>query len=349
MSAVGLEEAVRRGAEVIGWKRRQQIPPSSGSKKRGIGMAMVQHAGGGQPFRPGVTRIEIDSDGRVLLFSGTPDQGCEQQTGLRQMAAEILQIPLQQMGGTNADTAICPRDTGPIASRTVYTTGTAATRAALEMKKKLLELASRLLEAAPDDLKLQNGHVEVRGAPARKMSFAALAQAAGGLIQADGYFNAREQSRIPFGFAATFAEVELDVETGEVKVLRLVSSHDLGRAINPVIVEGQIQGGASWGLSNTLTEGFYFDERTGTALNQWFLDLKTPSTLDCPDIETVMVEDEEPTHPFGAKGCSEISIVGVAPAISNAIYNATGVRMTELPITPDRILEALRAQNGGQR
>ena len=217
------------------------------------------------------------------------------------------------------------------------------------MKKKLLELASRLLEAAPDDLKLQNGHVEVRGAPARKMSFAALAQAAGGLIQADGYFNAREQSRIAFGFAATFAEVELDVETGEVKVLRLVSSHDLGRAINPVIVEGQIQGGASWGLGHTLTEGFYFDDRTGTALNQWFLDLKTPSTLDCPDIETVMVEDEEPTHPFGAKGCSEISIVGVAPAIANAIYNATRVRLTELPITPDRILEALRAQSGGQR
>ncbi len=349
VSAVGLEEAVRKGAEAIGWKRRQQIPPSSESKKRGIGMAMVQHSGGAQPFRPGVTRIEIDRDGRVLLFSGTPDQGCEQQTGLRQMAAEILQIPFQQMGGTNADTAICPRDTGPIASRTVYTTGTAATRAALEMKKKLLELASRLLEAAPDDLKLQNGHVEVRGAPARKMSFAALAQAAGGLIQADGYFNAREQPRIAFGFAATFAEVELDVETGEVKVLRLVSSHDLGRAINPVIVEGQIQGGASWGLSNTLTEGFYFDDRTGTVLNQWFLDLKTPSTLDCPDIETVMVEDEEPTHPFGAKGCSEISIVGVAPAIANAIYNATRVRLTELPITPDRILEALRAQSGGQR
>ena len=124
---------------------------------------------------------------------------------------------------------------------------------------------------------------------------------------------------------------------------------DLGRAINPVIVEGQIQGGASWGLGHTLTEGFYFDDRTGTVLNQWFLDLKTPSTLDCPEIETVMVEHEEPTHPFGAKGCSEISIVGVAPAIANAIYNATGVRMTELPITPDRILEALRAQSGGQR
>ena len=114
--------------------------------------------------------------------------------------------------------------------------------------------------------------------------------------------------------------MEVDVETGEVKIIRLVSSHDVGRAINPMIVEGQILGGAAQGLGYALTEGFYFDQRTGTALNQWFLDLRTPSILDIPDIEPVMVELGEPTHPFGAKGCSEISYVGVAPAIANAIY-----------------------------
>jgi len=146
-----------------------------------------------------------------------------------------------------------------------------------------------------------------------------------------------------YGFAATFAEVEVDVETGEVKILRLVSSHDVGRAINPMIVEGQILGGATQGLGYALSEGFYFDPRTGTALNQWFLDLHTPSSLDIPDIEPVMVELGEPTHPFGAKGCSEISYVGVAPAVANAIYNATGARVTELPMTPDVILKALHA------
>jgi CO/xanthine dehydrogenase Mo-binding subunit len=136
--------------------------------------------------------------------------------------------------------------------------------------------------------------------------------------------------------------VEVDVGTGEVKILRLVSSHDVGRAINPMIVEGQILGGATQGLGYALTEGFCFDPRTGTALNQWFLDLRTPSILDIPDIEPVMVELGEPTHPFGAKGCSEISYVGVAPAVANAVYNAAGIRLTELPMTPDRVLKALQ-------
>jgi CO/xanthine dehydrogenase Mo-binding subunit len=138
----------------------------------------------------------------------------------------------------------------------------------------------------------------------------------------------------------------VDIETGEVNIVRLVSSHDAGRVIHPGIVKGQIEGGASWGLGHALTEGFYFDDRTGTTLNQWFLDLKTPSTLDTPEIEPIIIEKEEPTHPFGAKGCSEISIVGVAPAIANAIYNATGVRITEIPLTPDRVLEALRRGKG---
>ena len=109
-----------------------------------------------------------------------------------------------------------------------------------------------------------------------------------------------------------------------------------------MIVEGQILGGAAQGLGYALSEGFCFDQRTGTALNQWFLDLRTPSILDIPDIEPVMVELGEPTHPFGAKGCSEISYVGVAPAVANAIYNATGARVTELPMTPDVILKALQ-------
>lgn len=347
VSSVGVEEAVRQGAQTIGWERRQKKPGSDpGLKKKGIGMAMVIHSAGGQPFRTAVTRMEIHPDGRVLLFSGTSDQGAEQQTTLRQMAAEILGTSVEQIGGTNADTSVCPRDTGPISSRTVYSTGIAACRAAEKMKKKLLELASRSLEVSAEDLELRDRSVRVRGVPSRSISFAEIAQANGGPIQESGQFNGKDEPSIPWGFAATFVEVEVDVETGEVTILRLVSSHDVGRAIHPTVVEGQIQGGASWGLGHTLSEGFYFDDRTGTTLNQWFLDLKTPSTLDCPEIEAIMVEKEEPTHPFGAKGCSEISIVGVAPAIANAIYNAAGVRITEIPITPDRVLEALRAQDG---
>lgn len=344
VSSVGVEEAVRQGAEKIGWNRRRKKPGSdTGLKKRGIGMAMVIHSAGGQPFRTAAGRVEVHEDGRILYFCGTADQGAEQQTTLRQMVAEILGVSMEKIGGTNADTAICPRDTGPISSRTVYSTGKAACRAAEAVKKKLLDLASRSLEVSVEDLELRDGSVQVQGVPSRSLSFGQIARLNGTPIEELGQFNGKDEPTIPWGFAATFVEVEVNLETGEVTVLRLVSSHDVGRAIHPGIVKGQIEGGASWGLGHALTEGFYFDDRTGTTLNQWFLDLKTPSTLDTPEIESIMVEKEEPSHPFGAKGCSEISIIGVAPAIANAIYNATGVRVSEIPLTPDRVLEALRA------
>lgn len=347
VSTVGVEEAVRQGAEAIGWHRRQRVPGSEpGNKKQGIGMAMVIHSAGGQPFRPAAARIEIDQQGRIGLFSGTSDQGSEQQTTLRQMAAEVLDISLEDIGGANADTSICPRDTGPISSRTVYATGTAAVRAAEDVKKKLLEQAAALLEVAVEDLELGKHRVWVKGSSIKGLGWSELVRTAGEKIIGIGDFNANEWQSVTFGFAATFTEVEVDVESGEVKILRLISSHDVGRAINPTIVEGQILGGAAQGLGYALSEGFYFDPRTGTALNQWFLDLKTPSILDTPEIEPIIVELGEPTHPFGAKGCSEISTVGIAPAIANAIYNATGVRLNELPMTPERVLTAMREANG---
>ncbi|HEX9880773.1 MAG TPA: xanthine dehydrogenase family protein molybdopterin-binding subunit, partial [Candidatus Binatia bacterium] len=350
ISSVGVEEAVRQGAQAIGWAGRQRVPGSApGPRKKGIGMAMVIHSAGGQPFRGAAARIEIDDRGGIGLFSGTSDQGSEQQTTLRQMAAEVLGISQEDIGGTNADTAICPRDTGPISSRTVYSTGIATVRAAGDTRRQLLEQASKSLEVAVEDLELGHQRVWVKGSPARAVSWAELAGASGGLIVAQGRFNAHEGHSIPSGFAATFAEVEVDVESGEVKILRLVSSHDVGRAINPTIVEGQIQGGAAQGLGYALTEGFHFDARTGTALNQWFLDLRTPSILDTPDIEPIMVELPEPTHPFGAKGCSEISTVGVAPAVANAVFNATGLRLRELPMTPERVLAAWQHARGASR
>jgi CO/xanthine dehydrogenase Mo-binding subunit len=275
-------------------------------------------------------------------LSGTADQGSEQQTTLRQMVAEILGVSLDDVGGSNADTSSCPFDSGPFSSRTVYATGIAASRAAEEVKKNLLERAAVLLGEPIGNLDIGRTFIGKRSDLSKRVGLDELARQAGGSICGKGVHNAKEDRLFAYGFAATFAEVEVDVETGEVKVLRLVSSHDVGRAINPMIVEGQILGGAAQGLGYALSEGFYFDQKTGTALNQWFLDLRTPSILDLPDIEPVMVELGEPTHPFGAKGCSEISYVGVAPAVANAIYNATGARVTELPMTPDVILRALR-------
>jgi xanthine dehydrogenase molybdenum-binding subunit len=344
MSTVWLEQAARAGAEKIAWQRRSPSAASTkGSRKRGIGMAMVIHSCGSNPAGISEAEMKIDDQGKISLFSGTADQGSEQQTTLRQMVAEVLGVSLDDVGGSNADTSTCPFDSGPFSSRTVYATGIAASRAAEEVKKKLLELAANSLEEVASALDIGKKSVWVRSDPSKRVDLGHLARLAGGSISGKGIHNAKEDRLFAYGFAATFAEVEVDVETGEVKILRLVSSHDVGRAINPMIVEGQILGGAAQGLGYALSEGFYFDQRTGTALNQWFLDLHTPSILDIPDIEPVMVELGEPTHPFGAKGCSEISYVGVAPAVANAIYNATGVRVTELPMTPDVILKALHA------
>ncbi len=344
MSTVWLEQAARAGAEKIAWQRRSPSAASTkGSRKRGIGMAMVIHSCGSNPAGISEAEVKIDDQGKISLFSGTADQGSEQQTTLRQMVAEVLGVALDDVGGANADTSTCPFDSGPFSSRTVYATGIAATRAAEEVKKKLLERASASLEEIVSALDIGKKSLWLRSDPSKRVDLGHLARLAGGSISGKGIHNAKEDRLFAYGFAAAFAEVEVDVETGEVKILRLVSSHDVGRAINPMIVEGQILGGAAQGLGYALTEGFYFDQRTGTALNQWFLDLHTPSTLDIPDIEPVMVELGEPTHPFGAKGCSEISYVGVAPAVANAIYNATGARVTELPMTPDVILKALDA------
>jgi len=342
MSTVWLEEAARAGAEKIGWERRSTLAASSnGARKKGIGVALVIHSCGSNPAGISEAEVTIDITGAISLFSGTADQGSEQQTTLRQMVAEVLGVLLDEVGGCNADTSTCPFDSGPFSSRTVYATGIAASRAAEEVKKQLLELAANSLGEVIGALDIGKKSVWVRANPAKRIDLGQLARLAGGSISGKGIHNAKEDRLFAYGFAATFAEVEVDVETGEVRILRLVSSHDVGRAINPMIVEGQILGGAAQGLGYALSEGFYFDQRTGTALNQWFLDLRTPSILDIPDIEPVMVELGEPTHPFGAKGCSEISYVGVAPAVANAIYHATGARVTELPMTPDVILRAL--------
>jgi xanthine dehydrogenase molybdenum-binding subunit len=343
MSTVWLEEAARAGAEKVGWQRRSSSrASSSGARKKGMGVAMVIHSCGSNPAGISEAEVTIDSAGRISLLSGTADQGSEQQTTLRQMVAEVLGVSLADVGGSNADTSSCPFDSGPFSSRTVYATGIAASRAAEEVKKKLLERASVFFNDAAANLDIGEKSIWKRSDSSKRVGLDELARLAGGSISGKGIHNAKEDRLFAYGFAAAFAEVEVDVETGEVKILKLVSSHDVGRAINPMIVEGQILGGAAQGLGYALSEGFYFDQRTGTALNQWFLDLRTPSILDLPDIEPVMVELGEPTHPFGAKGCSEISYVGVAPAIANAIFHATGARVTELPMTPDVVLKALR-------
>ena len=223
MSTVWLEEAARAGAEKIGWQRRSSFPAATkGARKKGIGMALVIHSCGSNPAGISEAEVTIDSTGRISLFSGTADQGSEQQTTLRQMVAEVLGVSLDDVGGANADTCTCPYDSGPFSSRTVYATGIAASRAAEEVKKKLLEQAASLLDEVVGSLDIGKNSVWIRSVPSKRADLGHLARLAGGSISGRGIHNAKEDRLFAYGFAAAFAEVEVDVETGEVKILRLV-------------------------------------------------------------------------------------------------------------------------------
>ncbi len=344
VSQVGIEECIERGKALLGWERRNHAPASTpGTIKQGMGMALAIHSAGSAP-RLSEARIEIDLSGNIRLFSGTTDQGAEQQTTLRQMAAEILSVSLDQIGGVNADTDLCPYEVGPISSRTVYAAGHAVTRAAKAVRERLLEKAAQLLGERSEDLGLRDGFVETGNGGHRKISFREVVEAWGRPVEAVGHCNPGDEPLFTYAFAATFAEVEVDTATGEVRVKRIISACDIGRAINPLVVQGQIHGAVAQGLGYVFREGLCYDPRTGTLLNQWFLDLNTPSILDFPSVEPILVEQGEPSHPFQAKGCGELPIIGVPPAIANAVYNAIGVRFSELPITPERVLEGLQAK-----
>ena len=343
ISSLGTDECVDAGKKAIDWDRRNKAPgQGQGQKKRGIGMAVATHNSGSTQYYKSEAKVDIDSEGRVSLFSGSTDQGSEQQTTLRQMVAEVLRLPIEAIGGISGDTDAVPLEGGPIASRTVYAHGIAVTRAAQDARSQLFKKGAELLGHRPDEIEIRDGLIAVKNNHEQGLVFGEVVKGCGGTIHGEGRFSPLEEPLVTQGFSATFAEVEVDTDTGKVEVLRLVSANDAGRAINPLVVEGQIQGGGAQGIGLALMEGVVYDPPTGTMLNQWFLDSRVPSILDVPDVEPIIIEPWEPTHPFGAKGCSEISVIGVAPAIANAISNAIGKRIYEIPMTPDKVLKVLQ-------
>jgi xanthine dehydrogenase molybdenum-binding subunit len=232
------------------------------------------------------------------------------------------------------------------ASGGIYQIGNAVVNGATALKKQLLTRAAKMLEAHPDDLEVKDRWINVKGSPDKGMTVADVTKDAiynfeqdHNHLEAKGSFSP-EDNPPPFG--AAFADVEVDKETGEVKILKLVFVCDMGRAINPQTVEGQIEGGIVQGLGFALTEDYYINLQTGAMEADNFTTYKIPAVLDLPDIEVILYENPCSTGPFGAKGIGECSMVPIAPAIANAIYDAVGVRMTELPITPEKILVGLK-------
>ncbi|MFQ5912763.1 MAG: xanthine dehydrogenase family protein molybdopterin-binding subunit [Nitrospinota bacterium] len=343
----GMEECIRKGAEAVGWREKRGKKIREGSKVRGVGMAIGTHNTGVKPFVNEITGavLKLNEDGTANVAVGACDLGQGSDTILAQVAAEVLGIDPEKIDVFNGDTEFCPYDNGTHSSRQAYLAGNAVRMAAEEARGQLLAVVAEKLEADPEDLLCADGRIHVRGAPDRSIEFGEAAMHA---IHCDK--NVQVMGRGSFApvtncppFLAQFAEVEVDTETGEVKVLKLVCAHDLGRAINPQICEGQIEGGAAQGVGYALIEDLVVDPVTCLPQNANIVDYRIASSEDMPE-ETVaiIVESNEPTGPWGAKGLAEPALVGIAPAIANAVLDATGVLLKSLPINAERLLALLK-------
>jgi xanthine dehydrogenase molybdenum-binding subunit len=347
LSSIGVIDCMEQGSELAGWKKSRSRSPSDVEVKRGKGMAIGIHYAGFTEAGPDVssTIVEVDSEGRVMVRYAVPEIGTAHSTAIRLLVSEILRVNPNQVSAiieTANDEYFA--NEGIHGSRTTTSFGIAAMNAANVIKDMLLQEASKLLSCGIDDLQLRDGSVCLRDA-AKSLSFGEIVreiEAKGGLVKRKGEY--LRGTRGAWGFAAGFAEVEVDCGTGKVKVVRYVVAQDVGRVINPLTLKGQVHGAVAMGIGQTLLENTIYDPiNMGTCLNRTFADYAMPTILDVPPVETVFIESNEPWNPVGAKGGAEVALVTVAPAICNAIFDAVGVRFYELPITPDKVLAAIGA------
>jgi CO/xanthine dehydrogenase Mo-binding subunit len=336
------------------------------AKLRGRGFATIEYPTGmNQNGDPSQAWIKLKPDGSVDVFAGTVDIGQGSKTVHTQIVADTLGVPYESvtMDNTNTDaSAVC---TGTFASRGTFIGGNAVRYAAERVRERILDVASKELEISPDDLEIVDGEVLAKGAPDRKITVADVAGAAtysyGELISGqgtalkplaevnddDGSVTIEPHSAI--SYAACVADVEVDDETGEVTVLRLHQVYDVGRAINPTLVEGQIEGGAMMGLGLGLLENSYPYYPSVEHRGEQFGSYLAPSLVDLPRIETTILENPSVDGPFGAKAIGEMANNAQPPAIAAAVHDAVGVWVTEMPVTPERILRALESEREPRR
>ena len=326
---------------------------SNGCKKRGIGIAIGTHH---TRFWPCSAIVKMNHDGTANVLSGAVEIGQGYATALAQVVAEALGIRYEDVNPILADTGVTPAAFGNYASQGVTTAIHAAKLAADDVKRKLFELAARKLNTSVSDLEARDGHVWVKGST-NKIPIANLCAANWQIIGTANnppYDTLKDEKTgkvvHPFAAAVTIVEVEVDTETGKVDVIRIISGHDTGKSINPIIVENQIDLGLTMANGWARTEEYIIDSKTGVILNPNLLDYKVMTFLDMPkshDLQRIVVEKPWEYGPFGAKGFSETAMMALAPAIANAIYNATGVRIYSGSLSPRHILRALERANRG--
>ncbi len=366
LSTCGLKECLQTAANVAGWKEKRSALSSQRSAMptaRGIGLAALFHVGGGAKIYRSDgcgTILKLDDFGSVTILTGSSEIGQGSETMIAQIVAEELGLPIRNIRVVNNDTDLTPWDVGVHASRTTFIAGNSALKAAREARRKLLSVAGARLKRDPAELDLAGGNVVDRASGQPLEAIAKIirglhfGRAKNDLVMTAEYYEPPsiapdEQHRgnvSPcYAFGAHVAEVEVDLETGVVKVLRITAAHDVGRVINRLGIEGQVEGGIAQGIGYALTEELKMGG--GRILNPTFTDYKVCTTTDLPQLDISFVETNDPAGPFGAKGIGESPMIPVAAAIANAVYNATGVRFTELPLTPERVLTKLRATRHG--
>jgi CO/xanthine dehydrogenase Mo-binding subunit len=339
--------------------RAPALPPPAAGWKRGVGYAAMFHvAGGARVYRSdGCGAIlKLDDFGKVSLLTGASEIGQGSETVLAMIVAEEMGIPLSRIDVINSDTAIKPWDVGVHASRTTFIAGNAALLAARELRGKLLAMAATVLEERVDALELVAGRIQVKGRPERGMEYDRVVRAGhfregGRTLVAEAFYDPPSRMldkdlkgnvSATYGFAAQAVVVEVSLVTGQVRVLRIVSAHDVGRALNPPAAEGQIHGGIHMGLGYALCEELVI--REGRVLNPQFMDYALLPAAEMPEIVVRFIETVDEAGPFGAKGLGESGVIPVAAAVANAVQDAVGVRLTELPMTPERVFRALAAR-----
>jgi len=362
----GVEEMLIKGKEMIGWDKRGKPEEKTGRFRRGIGVGRSFHTSGTGAPMPGevidysTAMVKVNEDGSVDCSTALMCHGGGTLEAIAKIVAEEMGVPLDKVEISPADTRSTGYDVCTHATRGVYCGGASVQRAAKQAKDKLLEFASRLIEVNPEALMVRpdeesgQGIIYLEGAKGKSITIGEVAKTA----QLKGWGTAiavesHRQVNCPPCFVTNFIEVEVDMETGQIRPVRAVAAVDAGTVINPDLAAGQLEGGLCRGIGLALLEDTDYDQETGElACGGYLVDYKSFTAVDMPlvdDVSTFFAETYEPSGPLGAKGVGEAANNCTAGTVANAIYNAIGIRLKEAPITPEKVLNALKEKTQGER
>ena len=342
IGSCGLAECIEKGVKEIDWSRRTSHKNKSGRIRKGIGMCCLMQGSSVPEIDMGAASMKMNEDGSFNLHVGATDLGTGSDTVLAQIAAEALETTVDKMIVYSSDTDMTPFDVGAYASSTTYLSGEAVRKTAAKIKEQIVKVAAEMLDKKVDELEVFDETVMTKDGK-EKVSYSAISNYS--LYENNQFQIAATESHIthksPPPFSAHFIEIEVDMETGGIQIIKYVAAIDCGTAINPALAEGQVEGAVLNGISYALTEEYRFN-KNGKMLNPSLKTYNIFSMRDLPELKTILVPSYEETGPYGAKSVSEICINGAMPGIGNAFYNATGIRLHEAPFTKERVWHAIQ-------